>query len=196
MIERKGLRIAFTGRRNVGKSTAVHHLEKQGFVQIHAFTAGKMASVVVFDHILEQTKYTGKGYRMCFGDLKDVPCPALPGGVAPRKFLEDFGKFMGVGLGVEWTLKAEVERAERIYGKDVNLAVDSMIYESDYWRDIGGLIVRLERPEFEGQPVVESDVAQAAVKHDFVAVASSPEEVEENITSIVQFVLTNDAAKN
>lgn len=196
MIENKGLRIAFTGRRNVGKSTAVHHLEKLGFVQIHAFTGGKLASVVLLDHILEQTEYTAKGYRMCFGDLKDVPCPALPGGVAPRKFMEDFGKFMGVGLGVEWTLKAEVERAERIYGKDVNLAVDSMIYESDYWKAVGGVIVRMERPDFEGQPAVDSDADQAAVRHDFVASASSPEEVEENITSIVQFVLTNDAAKN
>lgn len=189
-IKDKGLRIAFTGRRNVGKSTAVRRLEHHGFVQVHAFTGGKVASVAYLDHILSHSEFERMGGRMVFGDLKDVPCPALPGGVAPREFLERFGKFMGVDMGVDWTLKAEVERVERIYGKSVNIAVDSMIYESDYWRSIGGVIVRLNRPDFDGQPVVESDSAQAKVRHDHESFAETPEQVEENIDFLLKSLLT------
>lgn len=190
MIENLGLRIAFTGRRNVGKSTAVRRLEKQGFKQVHAFTGGKEAAVAYLDHIIAYGPYERMGRRMAYGDLKDVPCPALPGGVAPREFLERFGKFMGIDMGVEWTLKAEVERVERIYGKDVNIAVDSMVYESGYWKEIGGVIVRLNRPDFEGQPVVASDAHQAAVKHDFEHFAETPEKVEENIDFLLKSLLT------
>lgn len=193
MIENRGLRIAFTGRRNVGKSTAVRHLEKHGFIQVHAFTGGKQAAFAYFDHILEGGEFCGMGWRMVYGDLKDAPCPALPGGVAPRKFLEDFGRFMGVGMGVEWTLKAEVDRAKRLHGDDVNLAVDSMIYESDYWREVGGVIVRLNRPDFEGQPVVDSDKDQAAIRHDFEHFAASPEEVEKNIDFLLKSLLTKQS---
>lgn len=190
MIENAGLRIAFTGRRNVGKSTAVRRLEHHGFKQAHAFTGGKEAAAAYLDHILAYGPYERMGRRMAYGDLKDVPCPALPGGVAPREFLERFGQFMGVQMGVEWTLKAEIERLERIFGKDVNIAVDSMIYESAYWKDIGGIIVRLNRPDFEGQPVVESDKAQATVRHDFEHFAETPEEVEKNIDFLLKSLLT------
>lgn len=189
-VENKGLLIAFTGRRNVGKSTAVRRLERQGFVQIHAFTGGKEAAVAYLEHILAYTPFERMGRRMVYGDLKDVPCPALPGGVAPREFLERFGKFMGVDMGVEWTLRAEVERIKRVYGPFVNIAVDSMIYESEYWREIGGVIVRLNRPDFEGQPVVKSDEAQAGVKHDFEHLADTPEQVEENIDFLLKELLT------
>lgn len=190
MIENRGLRIAFTGRRNVGKSTAVRRLERQGFIQVHAFTGGKEAAAAYLDHILQYSAFERMGRRMVYGDLKDVPCSALPGGVAPRKFLEDFGRFMGVDMGVEWTLKAEIERVERIHGKGVNIAVDSMIYESAYWKEIGGVIVRLNRPDFAGQPVVESDADQAKVKHDFDHFAETPEEVEKNIDFLLKSLLT------
>jgi hypothetical protein len=193
MIENKGLRIAFTGRRNVGKSTAVTRLQMQGFVQIHAFTGGKKAAVTYLDHILDGGPYSRMGYRMVYGNLKDTPCPALPGGVAPRKFLEGFGRFMGIDMGVEWTLKAEVDRAKRLHGNDVNIAVDSMVYESDYWRDIGGVIVRLNRPDFEGQPVVDSDKVQAEISHDFEYFAETPEQVEENIDYLLKSLLTKQS---
>lgn len=191
MITNRGLRIAFTGRRNVGKSTAVKRLEEQGFVQIHAFTGGKIASVAYLDHILQGTRHEGMGRAMVFGALKDVPCDDLPGGVAPREFLERFGKFMGVDMGVPWTLQAEVERAIRIHGPNVNLAVDSMIYESPYWKSIGGVIVRLNRPDFEGQPVVASDEAQATVPHDYEHFAETPEQVRENIDFLLKSLLTD-----
>lgn len=190
MIERQGLRIAFTGRRNVGKSTAVKRLEELGFVQVHAFTGGKEAALAYFRHILAETPFRRDAYDMVYGHLKDVPCPALPGGVAPRKFLEDFGRFMGVTMGVDWTLRAEVERTERIYGPDVNIAVDSMVYESEYWRDIGGKIARLGRPDFEGQPVVDSDSDQAAIAADVSYFASTPERVRKNVDDLVDWLLT------
>lgn len=190
MIERKGLRLAFTGRRNVGKSTAVNRLKSHGFVQVHAFTGGKIATEAYFRHILAGTRFERSVERMVHGDMKDSPCPCLPGGSSPRDFLERFGKFMGVDMGVDWTLKAELERVERLHGKDVNVAVDSMVYESPYWKEQGGFIVRLNRPEFKGQPVVASDAAQAAVVHDYEQFASTPEQVEENIDFLIKSLLT------
>lgn len=193
MIERAGLRIAFTGRRNVGKSTAVNRLKHHGFYQIHAFTGGKIASAAYFNHVMAGTSWEGLGDDMANGDLKDTSCPHLPGNVSPRVFLEDFGRFMGVGMGVEWTLKMELERAERLYGADANIAVDSMVYESDYWKSVGGVIVRLDRPDFEGQPVVKSDADQAAVRHDYYQFADTPEAVEENIDFLLKSLLTKSA---
>lgn len=191
-----GILIAFTGRRNVGKSTAVNYLRDRGFFQVHAFTGGKEAAVAYFRHILEETPARRNAHDMVYGDLKDVPCEYLPGGVAPRVFLEDFGRFMGVGMGVAWTLQAEVERARRILGEGVNLAVDSMVYESPYWRSLGGKIVRLERPDFEGQPVVKSDADQAAIQADVTLFADTPEGVRKNIENFLHSLLTNKPAES
>lgn len=174
-----GYRLALTGRRNVGKSTAARALERLGFVRIHAFDGGKVAAQAYFAHILEGRVDCEEDYAydMVYGNLKDVPCDLLPGGVAPRKFLEDFGRFMGVDMGIEWTLKAEIDRTVAIHGPDVNIVADSMVYESDYWKTVGGKVVRLERPDFDGQPSVSSDAHQATIKEDASIMCHSPQEV-------------------
>ncbi len=98
--------IGITGKRNVGKSTVATLLEeKYGFTRVHAFDGGKVATLAYFEYI---TKNKEIAYRMVYGDLKDVPSPYLPNNVAPRYFLEKFGQFMGVDMGIDWTLAMEI----------------------------------------------------------------------------------------
>jgi hypothetical protein len=101
---------------------------------------------------------------MVFGDLKDQPSDLLPGGVAPRHFLEKFGHFMGTVMGVEWTLGLEVESARRA---GAPIVVESLVYEADWFRRQGGIIVRVERPGHRGPEGCESDREQARILEDF-----------------------------
>lgn len=159
------LMIGLTGRRNVGKTTVADALVEQcGFVRVHAFDGGKEAAFAFFRHCGADTATAS---RMIWGDLKDVPSALLPGGVAPRHFLEKFGRFMGEVMGVDWTLGLEVARARRA-GKPI--VVESLVYEAEWFRREGGIIVRVERPGHEGPAGCESDAVQAAIQADHVLV--------------------------
>lgn len=161
------LMIGLTGKRNVGKSTVAEYLEEHhGFERIHAFEAGKAAAQTWFE------SFGLDGYAMVYGPLKDVPCGQLPGGVAPRYFLERFGEFMGAQLGVEWTLALEIAAARRRAPR-APIVVESVVYEAEWFRAQGGLVVRLVRPGHEGPAGVESDAMQAAIAEDAVISAST-----------------------
>lgn len=159
--------IGLTGLRGVGKSSVADILEEQhGFNRAHAFDGGKEAAVAYFEHV---TGDAHRAERMVFGDLKDVPCPDLPGGVAPRYFLERFGHFMGVTMGVEWTLAMEVRRLTRD-APNAPIVVESLVYEAPWFRDNGGVIVRVVRPGHVGPAGVESDEVQAGIAADHTLV--------------------------
>ena len=176
-MKNKPLLIGITGKRNVGKSTAAIILENEfGFTKVHAFDAGKYASSAFFEYI---TGSDAIAYEMVYGDLKDKPSEYLPGNVAPRYFLERFGRFMGVDMGVEWTLAMEINRVRRNY-PNANIVVESLVYEAPWFVKNGGTILRLERPEFAG-PVVDSDIFQATIEEDYKIIARTVEELENKI---------------
>lgn len=155
--------IGLTGKRNVGKSTVARLLvDEYGFVGVHAFEAGKRAAKAWFNAL------GMPGAEMVYGALKDVPCDGLPDGVPPRYFLERFGKFMGVNMGVDWTLGAEITRA-RSLGKPI--VVESLVYEAQWFKMHGGVVWRIERPGHDGPAGVESDAVQAAIDADVTIVA-------------------------
>jgi hypothetical protein len=159
---RRPIIIGITGRRNVGKSTMARLLESEfGFMKVHAFEGGKESAVALFAYMTGDWSIAN---RMVYGDLKDKPSDLLPGGVAPRHYLEEYGKFMGVTMGVEWTLAMEVARARRLC-PSAPIVVESLVYEVDWFRANGGYIVRLERPDHDG-PAVGSDAFQAAIVAD------------------------------
>lgn len=159
------LMIGLTGRRNVGKTTVADALvEACGFVRVHAFDGGKEAAFAYFRHCGADTATAA---RMIWGDLKDRPSDLLPGAVAPRHFLEKFGRFMGQEMGVDWTLGLEVARARRA-GKPI--VVESLVYEADWFRRQGGIVVRVERPGHQGPVGCESDAVQATIEADHVLV--------------------------
>jgi hypothetical protein len=179
----KPLLLGITGKRNVGKSTVANLLEsKYGFARVHAFDGGKMAAEAYFRHI---TGLAPMAERMVYGDLKDVPSPYLPGNAAPRYFLEKFGNFMGVTLGVEWTLAMEIARVRR-ETPNAPIVVESVVYEAPWFKAQGGFVLRLERPEHEGPAGIASDSVQAAIEADETIEARSVDELERKANLLIQ----------
>lgn len=183
---RPPIMIGLTGLRNVGKSTVAEMMERDyGFIRCHAFEAGKEAAVTWFAEI---TGDMDAAIRMVHGDLKDRPSSYLPGGVAPRYFLERFGHFMGVDLGVEWTLALELARAARL-GRGAPIVVESVVYEAGWFKRRGGVVLRLVRPGHEGPVGVSSDAAQAAVDADVTIAATSVAELLDKARFVVESVM-------
>jgi hypothetical protein len=155
--------IGLTGRRHVGKTRAADHLvDRYGFVRVHPFAGGKVATAAYFVHLGADPD---EARRMVNGDLRDVPSPLLPGNVTPRLFMERFGRFMGVDMGADWTLGREIDLAwRRDPGRP--LIVESVVYEAPAIRAVGGLIVRIVRPDHAGPAGECTDAAQAALDVD------------------------------
>lgn len=174
------LMIGLTGARNVGKSTVAALLESEyGFERVHTFESGKKAAVTWFDAI------GGDGYEMVYGALKDVPSSFLPGNVSPRYFLEKFGEFMGVQLGVNWTLGIEIGLA-RSRAPNAPIVVESVVYETPWFRAQGGLVVRVDRPGHVGPAGIESDAVQARIVADYTLSATDVETLQCEARRMVQ----------
>lgn len=146
--------IGLCGDRKVGKSKAAKHLvETHGFTRLHPFDGGKAASRGYFQHLGADEE---TAHRMTDGDLKDIASPLLPvirnpeHGVpgthyAPRFWMEKFAKFMGVDMGPAWTLEQEVAR-HKSAGSPLRLVSESIVYEIETFRRLGGIVVRVDRP--------------------------------------------------
>ena len=178
--------IGLTGKRNVGKSTVANMLESDyGFNKVHAFESGKEAACTYF---AEVTGDMDLAVRMVHGDLKDKPSPYLPGNVEPRHFLERFGQFMGVDMGIEWTLAMELRRAARTHPR-APIVVESVVYEAGWFKARGGVVLRLLRPGHEGPVGVSSDKAQATVDADFTIAACDVDELLDKARYVVELVM-------
>lgn len=177
--DRKPVMIGLTGKRNVGKSTFANVLEEEfGWNKVHAFESGKIAAEAYFRSILRHlSDGDDVARRMVWGDLKDKPSPHLPGSAEPRYYLERVGHFHGDDLGTEWTLALELRAAIAMH-PHAPIVVESVVYESPWFREQGGKVVRLVRPGFDGPVGVKSDAVQAELAADFEFVCSSPGEVE------------------
>lgn len=147
--------LGLAGFRQVGKTTLANHLvDEFGFIDIHPFNGGKVATRAYFMHIGASEE---EAWRMTDGDLKDAPSPYLPNVTAeqagpkvgvegdhhkPRFFMEHFGKMMGTTLGPDWTIGKEIELA-LTYGDHDRLIVSSLVYEDAFIREFGAKIWRL-----------------------------------------------------
>lgn len=183
--------LGLTGRRRVGKSTIARILEEEhGFYRIHTFGGGLAAALAYLSRYVDE----GTAQSMVYGELKDVPSPVLPGGVAPRVLLEGLGRFWGTGLGVEWTLGLELARARRFAGNGP-VVVESVVYEADYFRAQGGIIVRVVRPGHDGPAGAMTDDAQERIFED-VSVANDGDinQLRVHIITAMQRVRELDSA--
>ncbi|MEP3669203.1 MAG: hypothetical protein ABJN42_20950 [Roseibium sp.] len=130
-----GIIVGLSGERQVGKSIIANYLvDTFGFERAHPFNGGKAATRAYFEYIGVPAE---EAHRMTDGDLKDVPSAYLPNNAKPRFFMEEFGHFMGVGLGPDWTIGKELERIESAAakeGREARIIMESIVYEIDYLR--------------------------------------------------------------
>lgn len=154
--------IGLTGLRGVGKTTVAEFLAGRGFRRCHAFDGGKAACVAYFEHLGASGS---EAHAMVHGLLKDTPSRWLPGRATPRTFMERFGRFMGVEMGAQWTLGAELDRLLRA-DPSAPIVVESVVYEAPALRDRGGKIVRITRPRHKGPVGLATDQAQAEIRAD------------------------------
>ena len=158
--------IGITGLRGVGKSEVAQILMRRGFIGAHPFAGGKAATIGYLRHLGVDFATANE---MVHGDLKDTPSPFIPGGQTPRYFMERFGKWLGVDMGVEWTLGAELDRLAREWPKDP-VVVESVVYEALALRARGGVIVRVVRPGHAGPEGCETDRFQEAIIENHILV--------------------------
>jgi hypothetical protein len=157
--------IGLTGRRGVGKSTIADALVERGFVRAHPFAGGKAMSRVYFCRL---GATVDEAHRMTDGDLKDTPSRFLPHHSTPRHFMEKFGYFMGVTMGPEWTLGAELDSLAWLGARGI--VVESIVYEAEALRRRGGVVVRILRPDVEGPSGEETDKAEATIDADYTVI--------------------------
>ncbi|MCW3782553.1 hypothetical protein [Defluviimonas salinarum] len=175
----KNIIIGLSGERQVGKSHIAQHLiDRYGFQRVHPFNGGKAACRGYFTHLGADAD---TAWRMTDGDLKDVPSQILPiisnpghgepgTHYAPRFYMEKLGQFMGVQLGPEWTIGAEMRLILNANeGKPVRLVAESIVYEADELRKLGGKIIEVRRPKRENAIVgLETDRYSATIRPDHV----------------------------
>lgn len=175
--------LGITGLRNVGKTTTANHLvDEYDFTKTHPFEGGKVAAQAFFEHV------TGSAYlanEMVNGRLKDKPSEFLPDNATPRSYLEKTGQFAGVELGVKWTLGLEVERAKRL-NPGLPIVVESVVYEIKWFREQGGKILRLERPDFDNPKGESSDDFQAMIKEDYKISATTTVELLDKVDDLME----------
>ncbi|MCE6958791.1 hypothetical protein LAZ40_06980 [Cereibacter sphaeroides] len=181
----QNLIIGLSGRRKVGKTKFARHLvERHGFRRLHPFDGGKAAARGYYVHLGADEE---TAYRMTDGDLKDVPSPILPVIADPahgkpgdhyssRFFMEKFAQFMGVQMGPEWTVEMEIARHLRT-GEPVRLIAESMVYEAEPFRRMGGIIIELVRPDYQSPDGLEHDTDRYSR------------------TIVPDFILTNDGSE-
>lgn len=168
-MENKMLIIGLAGRRGVGKSeVAKHMIREHGFESAHPFSAGKAAVRGYLEFLGADRE---DAHRMTDGDLKDIPSsflPLRPDGSGEhydcRHLMERLGNFMGVEMGADWTLGAAL-RGLRENKPEARVVVESIVYEADVLRDLGGVIVRVDGPE-NGVLGIETDKATDLIVPD------------------------------
>lgn len=160
--------LGLTGGRHVGKSSLASHIvERHGFARMHPFDGGKAASEAWFRHLGADA---ATSHEMIHGSLKDRPSPLLPVGAdgvhaMPRFFYEKFGAFLGRTMGPDWTLGLEVRRLAAL-GHD-RIISESIVFEADSFRAMGGTIIRIDRPG-AGVAGIETDPVVKSITPDFV----------------------------
>lgn len=73
---------------------------------------------------------------------------SVPGHYTSRHVMERIGHLLGVGMGAEWTLNAEIARSLRVEGEGRGKVIESIVYEAKDLPDLPGLfLVRVTSPK-------------------------------------------------
>jgi len=133
--------VGLVGHKRVGKDTAARALEEQGFVNLKFAEPLKDMLRVLFKHcgfgpeIIE---------RMIDGDLKEIGIAAL-GGRSPRYLMETLGTDWGREMVTDDIWVSLTKTKASLAGKAV---ITDVRFENEVEavRELGGMLVRIERP--------------------------------------------------
>jgi hypothetical protein len=139
--------VGLAGFRRSGKSEIAKHLiENHGFRSVHPFGIWKRAIVTFYTEIGISRE---DAEAMVDGHLKDTGCENLPDGVSSRFLMEELGNFTGTKLGPKWTIGLAIKKILD-EEPDARLVVESIVYEADVVRELGGHIIMVDRPGQDG----------------------------------------------
>lgn len=184
--------LGLTGKREAGKTTIANLLVKEhGFKKLHSAAPMKAAVRGYYEHLGLSHSLA---LSLTEGDLKDKPfnqiittvvkpfreispfeiddwtfhyyLSELIPGYNSREVMEKFGKLMGVDMGVEWTLGAELKKQQRLHGSEANFVVESLVYETEFFKQLGGVVVQVIRPKHVGPIGLHTDEAVDAIVAD------------------------------
>jgi hypothetical protein len=161
--------LGMLGQKWVGKDTAADLIcrEKPQFIKVSLAEPMKRAVMVIFDWTDEHVN----------GSLKEVIDPFW--GISPRQAL--------TSLGTEWAQKTLCEMfpqfatttgrklwvkslLRKYEGKDIVIADIRFQHEVDAIREIGGKIIKIERPELVNTDTHESEQAWKIFNYDALIV--------------------------
>lgn len=94
-------------------------------------------------------------------NLDDHP-DAAPGHYTSRHVMERLGSFLGVDLGPEWTLNAEIARSARVDGDSTGKVIESIVYEAAHLPSGAGLA--LVRVTSDRELPIESPESDAFIQ--------------------------------
>lgn len=87
---------------------------------------------------------------------------AVGGHYTSRHVMEKIGHLLGVGLGSEWTLNAEIMRSRTLYGSDYGMVIESIVYEAKDLPQTPGLF--LVRVTSDREVPIESPKSDAFIQ--------------------------------
>lgn len=160
-----GLILGLTGPRYVGKTTVATILRQHGFWIGHPFNPGKYAlqAYLVYIGVPED-----EAIEMTHGKLKDTPSKYLPENQTCRYLMEEAGFFWFNTLEPQgaWTIGVEIDRIRRKFPHG-DMAFESIVYEADYFRKKGGIIIRIDGEQRGEAVATKSHDVQAAIVADY-----------------------------
>lgn len=187
--------IGLTGERGVGKSEVAKYLLNDcGFGVSHAFEVGKRLTLHFYLHELNIPFSIAS--EMVYGSLKDTPSPYLPYNDTSRRFMEELGFCMGSKLGPEYTIGLEMERLQN--SKAPGIIMESVVYESEFFVEKGGFIIRVERSDRDMtiDAPHTSNAQKNVIPHVILDNDSTIEKLHNAIDYIVENIVPFSQSKN
>lgn len=153
--------IALGGRKYVGKTTAADYLHRKGYAKIGFADPIRRMLYTLYTDMGISPNYA---HRMTYGDKKEEPYEEL-NGLSHRNLAETLGTEWGRHCNgssfwsVIWETKVKRALDQGHYG----IVCDDLRFQNEtfFVRELGGIVVRIKRPEAEvGQAMHQSDAAE------------------------------------
>lgn len=180
---KRGTLIGLSGRAGAGKDEFLRALTGGVYLGTHWFaapTAERFAGPLkgMLRHLLKCAGvHPAIIERYIEGDLKETPCPEL-GGKTPRQAMQTLGTEWGRKL-ISPTIWVDTTRRhlQRSLAVGRNVAVSDVRFDNEVEviRDLGGVVVRIVRPEADARACEHESEVLPAYDHVIVNDGTIPE---------------------